>query len=476
MSRAVQTVLAVVAAVAIPFVAPMIASSIGMSAAIGTAVGSATAGSVIGGAVVGAGLGAAKAAIFGEDVGKGALYGGLSGGIGGYTAAPTAAPTATAGAPPPVYDLTSAGLTPATDYSVSAGLNAVPPTAGTFNPTDYSLTASTGVPAATGSFAPATTTFTPDYSLTSGAQFPGQGLNPATASYGLQAPDPGFYSAGVSNALATGAPIDYSLGAYAPPSAGLNVASMNPATGGMQVTTAGGTYQSAAPASQYSGGSYVGPTGAATSSATAPSSPSLMDKIKQVPGQIYDKITDPKNMADITLRAAGMLAGSAIAGDGLTDEERALVEQQKADLENLRNTNRSLFDQRLEQAQNLIGESKYFDPEYFGLQRARRAQLAGAKAKKAGLRGLEGGARISEGRRFDLATARDTGTAYDVGYGTGVQGRLGTVQAGMQLMPTSYPSTSAEYTALQNVYGTANTRARDRQKDIGNLFGSLTGS
>jgi hypothetical protein len=214
--------------------------------------------------------------------------------------------------------------------------------------------------------------------------------------------------------------------------------------------------------------------GAGTGAGTAQPA-STWDKIKQVPGQIVDKMTDPKNLADFTLRAAGMLAGSAIAGDGLTDEERALVEQQRADLENLRNTNRALFDQRLEQAQNLVGESKYFDPEYFGLQRARRAQLAGAKAKKAGLRGLEGGARISEGRRFDLATARDTGTAYDVGYGTGVQGRLGTMQAGMQMMPQSYPSAAAEYTALQNVYGTANTRSRERQKDIGTLFGSLTG-
>lgn len=491
MSRAVQTLVAVVAAVAIPFVAPMIASSIGMSAAIGTAVGSATAGSVIGGAVVGAGLGAAKAAVFGEDVGKGALYGGLGGGIGGYTAAPTAAPAA-AGAPPPVYDLTSAGLTPApgyTDYSLTAGLTAPPPAVDTFGAADYSLAGGTSAPAATGSFTPSAETFTPDYSLTAGVQMPSQGLNPATAGFGLRAPDPGFYSAGVSNALATGTPIDYSLGAYTPPSAGLNMASVNPVTGGMQVTTGGGTYQSVTPAAQYSGGSYVGPTGSATggtiatggTGATAtpapatPASSSFMDKLKQVPGEIAAKFTDPKNMADITLRAAGMLAGSAIAGDGLSDQERTLVEQQTQELRALQQTNRALFDQRLEQAQNLVGESKYFDPEYFGLQRARRAQLAGAKAKRAGLRGLEGGARISEGRRFDLATARDTGTAYDVGYGTGVQGRLGTMQAGMQMMPQSAPSASAEYAALQNVYGNANTRARERQKDIGGLFGSLTG-
>lgn len=262
--------------------------------------------------------------------------------------------------------------------------------------------------------------------------------------------------------------MDYSLGAYAAPSGGLNVASLNPVTGAMQTTTGAGTYQAPmAPTASAGAG-----TGAAAGTAQPPS---LLDKLKQVPGEIAAKFTDPKNMADLTLRAAGMLAGSAIAGDGLTDEERTLVDQQRADLENLRNTNRALFDQRLEQAQNLVGESKYFDPEYFGLQRARRAQLAGAKAKKAGLRGLEGGARISEGRRFDLATARDTGTAYDVGYGTGVQGRLGTMQAGMQMMPSAYPSAGAEYSGLQNVYTTANTRARERQKDIGNLFGSLTG-
>jgi len=466
MSKAIQTIVAVVAAVAIPFAAPMIASSIGMSAAIGTAVGSATAGSVIGGALVGAGLGAAKAAAFGEDVGRGALYGGLGGAVGGYSAAPTAAPTAATAAP--AYDLTSAGLTPVpgygSEYSITGAAAAQAP--GLSLPSTGAGVGTTGT-GLSGGLTTSGSSFNPtDFSLTAGAQFPGQGLNPATASYGLQGVPSATYNAGVTNALATGAPVDYSLGAYAAPSGGLSVESLNPVTGAMQTTTGAGTYQ--AP---------MAPTtsaGAGTGAGTAQPA-STWDKIKQVPGQIVDKMTDPKNLADFTLRAAGMLAGSAIAGDGLTDEERALVEQQRADLENLRNTNRALFDQRLEQAQNLVGESKYFDPEYFGLQRARRAQLAGAKAKKAGLRGLEGGARISEGRRFDLATARDTGTAYDVGYGTGVQGRLGTMQAGMQMMPQSYPSAAAEYTALQNVYGTANTRSRERQKDIGTLFGSLTG-
>jgi hypothetical protein len=143
-------------------------------------------------------------------------------------------------------------------------------------------------------------------------------------------------------------------------------------------------------------------------------------------------------------------------------------------LRTLQQTNAGLFAQRLEQAQNLMGESKYFDPEYFGLQRARRAQTAAAKAKRAGLRGLEGAGRAAEARRFDLATARDVGTSFDQGYLTGVGGRLQTMQAGMQMMPTAYPSSMGEYTNLRGAYTAADER---RQREVGGvqrLFGSLT--
>jgi hypothetical protein len=199
------------------------------------------------------------------------------------------------------------------------------------------------------------------------------------------------------------------------------------------------------------------------------------DALRQVPSAVAAKFSDPKALADMTLRAAGMLAGSAIAGDGLSAEEKALLQAQTDELRNLQQTNAALFNQRLEQAQNLMGESKYFDPEYFGLQRARRAQLAGAKAKRAGLRGLTGAARESESRRFDLATARDVGTAFDQGYGTGVGGRLQTMQAGMQMMPGGFPSSMGDYTNLRSAYGAAASRARQTQQDIGDLFGSFTG-
>jgi hypothetical protein len=202
---------------------------------------------------------------------------------------------------------------------------------------------------------------------------------------------------------------------------------------------------------------------------------SFLDVLRKVPGEVAAKFSDPKAMADLTLRAAGQLAGSALAGSGLSEQEQALLDAQTAELQRLQTENAGLFAQRLQQAQNLIGESRYFDPEYFGLQSARRAQLAGTQAKRAGLRGLTGESRAAQARRYDIETGRSTGTAYDVGYGTGLQGRLQTMQAGMTMMPTGYPSSSADYGQLRQAYGGAEQRRAQQAKDIGSLFGSITG-
>jgi len=415
MSKAVKTIVSVVAAIAIPFVAPALASTIGLSGAIGTAVGSATAGSVIGGAITGAALGAAKGAILGEDVGRSALLGGIGGGIYGYAGAPTAAaPTAAvAGAPPPVYDLTSAGL------SAAPGYGAAPPV--------YDLT-SAGLSAAPG--------YTTGLSggFTSGMETAAL-ENPAVSGFGTTQAAPATT-----------------------PTAGLQMPAESAFLRGMPEVSA-------------VEGAGVAGTGVLTGAKPA----TFMEAIKQVPGQIAAKFTDPKALADLTLRAGGMLAGSLIAGDGLSDEERKLLDAQTEELRTLQQANAGLFAQRLEQAQNLVGESKYFDPEYYGLQRARRTQLAGAKAKRAGLRDLEGASRAAEARRFDLATARDVGSSFDQGYLAGVQGRLNTTFAGMQAMPTSFPSSMGDYGNLRAAYGAADQRARQTQSDIGNLFGSVTG-
>jgi hypothetical protein len=265
----------------------------------------------------------------------------------------------------------------------------------------------------------------------------------------------GELATGLSDAAAFG-PVDYSLAAGTEfPTVGVKPPMMG---AGLSVPSSGFANVASSTA------------GAASSTPTT-----FVEALKQVPSQIAARFSDPKALADLTLRAAGQLAGSAFAGDGLSPEERQLLNAQTAELQKLQQTNQDLFNQRLQAAQQLMGESRYFDPEYFGLQSARRAQIADARAKRAGLRGLEDPVRQAEARRFDLATARDAATAFDVGYGTGVQGRLHTLTAGINAMPTGFPSSMIDYTSLRNAYSDAAERVRKKQASIGTLFGSLTG-
>jgi len=194
-----------------------------------------------------------------------------------------------------------------------------------------------------------------------------------------------------------------------------------------------------------------------------------------------------ENLADLILRGGALLAADALAGGdggasataGLSAEEQALVLDMRDELANLREQNENLFNQRLQQAYALIGDVDYFDPEYFGLQSARRAQLQAARAKQAGLRGLTGEERAAEARRYDLETGRSAGTAYDVGYGTGLEARTRARQAGIEAMPTFYPSALSELSTLQDIYRGGSARAAQaqsaRREQLGNLFGGLIG-
>lgn len=410
MSKALKTVIAVGAAIAIPFAAPAIASTIGLSTAIGTALGSATAGSVIGGAITGAALNAATAAATGGNARQAALMGAISGGIGGYTAAPSTAPVST-------------GQGAFLGEGVPSGV------------AQWDTAAQTA-----GLALPSTPTLAMTPTMTQGA-FLGENVATGVPQYDLAAQQAGLT---LTSPASLSAPVTTVAGASGLPSTGTAMTA-------------------------------TGPTTATATAPTAAGAPkTFTEALKQVPGAIAAKFTDPNALADMTLRAAGVIAGSALAGQGISPEERQLLDSQVEELRQLRQTNQNLFNQKLEQAQNLIGESRYFDPEYFGLQRARRAQLAGARAKQAGLRGLSGERARAEARRFDIATGRETGTQFDVGYQSGIQGRLGTIQAGLNAMP-GYMQPTSGYSDIRRAFEAAEDRRNERAKNIGDLFGSLTG-
>jgi hypothetical protein len=190
-----------------------------------------------------------------------------------------------------------------------------------------------------------------------------------------------------------------------------------------------------------------------------------------VPGEIGKTFTDPKKLADLTLRAAAGIATSTIVGQGLNKEEQDLLNAYQKDMEALRAQNQDLFNQRLEQAIALQGDAKYFDPEYFGLQSARRAQTAGARQKQAGLRGMSGPERAVLERQYDLGISRNVGSAFDQGYLTGLQGRTQVRAAGLNALPQPTPVNLA---GMGDIYKASAQRRATQAQNINSLFSGLT--
>ena len=467
-----KAVVGVVAAIAIPFAAPAIASSIGLSAAVAGAVGSVTAGSVIGSAIVGAGLGAISAKVQGGDWRQGALMGGIGGGVSGYFNAPQAiqapsgAGAAVAGAEPSVNAVVTNVGSGTGSWSSELGQFIDPMTGNAIAPQNiaYGGTVSSDLAA----------------QLSSGAV---DASSLANSMQGIQVNTPAVYggnAAAFGSGGGTGAfynPDAAATGAFGPTNYATQTA---PAYSQAGVTVTPAAEQAAAVQASFQpsmaaaqpGAQQPGQPGAAGGTGTA--APTT------VSAALKQQLTDPRKQAEFLLRAASLSAGAAMAGDGMSPEERALLEQQKAELEQLRTQDQAAYQRKLQEAYNIVGEADYFDPAQFGLMSQRGVQTSGARAKAEALRKVSGGRRsglrTAEERRFDLGIAKGGETAYLQGADWAQQQKLRTKQAGVGLIPNA-PATSLQYGQyVGNLYDAADRRRRQTAGDIGDLFGTFTGS
>ena len=487
-----MAVVGIAAAIAIPFAAPAIVGAMASSTAIAaslpfvTAALSTTAGAVIGSAIVGAGLGAVTAAVTGQNVGRSALFGAIGGGIGGYSQAgnivaqgQNVGTGATALADAGTATLATTPTANAVVTNVGSGTGYWSPELGQF------IDPSTGNAIASQSIAYGGTV---DSTLAS--QLSQGGVNSQTLANTISANG----SLAVNTPVAAGgnaAAFGAGGGTYYDPTTAISGTAPSYAQAGLQYTPA--MEQAAANAAVQSGTMVNTPGTAATSTTAATPAQTVPAGAGPAPGTgivpsaapttfsqaLKQKFTDPRNQADLFLRAAGQLAGSAIAGDGLSDEEKQLLQQQTTELQQLRTTNQELFNQRLQEAQNLIGESKYFDPAYFGMQAQRGVQTAGARAKRDALSKFgpqRAGLRAAEERRFDLGISTGGQTAYLQGADAAQQNRIRTQTAGLSAMPTGAPTGALQYGSyIGSLYDSADRRRRQTAGDIGDLFGSVTG-
>ena len=201
----------------------------------------------------------------------------------------------------------------------------------------------------------------------------------------------------------------------------------------------------------------------------------LTAALTNAPRELLNKVSDPKFLADLTLKAGMMLSGQALAGNmaGMSPEEQMLLKAQMEDLQTMRAQNKDLYDIRMAQAQKLLGEAEYFDPVQLGKQAARQEQVRSGLATTEGLRGIrDEGKRQAEARRFALGASKNVGTAFEQGQQTGIAGRLQTRAAGLSALPT--PPAMTSYAQLAGAYGNQYERQRQARQDIGSFFGGLT--
>jgi hypothetical protein len=492
-------VVAVVAAIAIPFAAPVIASSIGLSAGIAAATGiSATAAATVGSAIVGAGLGAVNASVTGGNVGRGALMGAIGGGIGGYTSVPASPSGSLSG---------GYGLSPNTS-GTATGL-------GMPSPTTPSLAGSPSL----GS----NLSFAPDYSLSAGMTPSGvgmggtgtglvyggggYGLNPAEAgltlggttqgglSAQLSSPSPYSLSGMSSTAGAPTAAADpYSLAntSYAGPGSNLPLSTQY---GNLSSTAADYSLGSAPAASTTAGlktagasefglkatsagtGSLGGVSTAGTGTvAGAAEKLTFTQALAKVPEQLQAKFTDPKALADLTMRAGAQLLTGQLSDAGLSDEEKQLLQARVEEMKQNKEINNELFQTQLREAYDLLGRSDYFDPAYFGQQYAGAAKQRTSAQKEAALRKVNPrnkGSRAALERQYNLQSAREEATAYDKGSMYGFDAGLKLTQQALNALPKSAPTSSADATALSTAYGNIEERKRKSQEGLNKTLGPL---
>ena len=481
-----MAVVGIAAAIAIPFAAPAIVGAMASSTAIAaslpfvTAALSTTAGAVIGSAIVGAGLGAVTASITGGNVGRGALMGAIGGGIGGYGQAGSITAQGTnvgTGA----TALTDAGTAiQATTPTANAVVTNVGSNTGYWSPElGQFVDPMTGNTIAAQNIAYGGTVDSAMASQLSSGSLGSQSLANAISANGTLAVNTPVAAGGNAAAFGAGG------GTYYDPTTAVAGSAPAYSQAGLQYTPA--MEQAAANQAVQSGQltNVVSKTGGATQTVPSAAATTTGGAAAQVAPTTFSealkqKFTDPRNQADLFLRAAGQIAGSAIAGDGLSDEEKALLNQQTAELRQLRETNQELFNQRLQEAQGLIGESKYFDPAYFGMQSERAVRTAGARAKREALGKFgpqRAGLRSAEERRFDLGISTGSQTAYLQGADAAQQNKIRTQTAGLSAMPTSGPAGALQYGSyIGSLYDAADRRRRLNAGDVGELFGSFTGS
>ena len=209
---------------------------------------------------------------------------------------------------------------------------------------------------------------------------------------------------------------------------------------------------------------------------------SLMETLSQTSQAVVNKLKDPKNLASLTLEAAGSLTGEAIVPEGtlaqLSPEEQSLLEERKEELQALRLRDLERYNQAIELSKAYMVQAGQIDPTYFANQEMAKSKIGSARTinkikEQAALDNMSFSE--ADARRLSLDSNKLAQSKFDEGYMTGLDTKTKLVGASQDAMPTA--SQTVNYSAglkdLQDVYAGQRAAADTERENIQMMFAGL---
>jgi hypothetical protein len=176
------------------------------------------------------------------------------------------------------------------------------------------------------------------------------------------------------------------------------------------------------------------------------------------------------NAQQAILKGVGNITAGTLSGAYDTDPLKA----QREYLNQASEMQKEAFRKKMAAAEGLIGQSRYYDPYYYGTQAQNDALIRGTAAKNEALRSMSGTGRTyasdAEARRYNLGTSLNAASQYTQAADAAQNQKVRTIQAGLNAMPNGVPDISASYGGL---YNSANQLASNYANTFRDIYGTL---
>ena len=180
------------------------------------------------------------------------------------------------------------------------------------------------------------------------------------------------------------------------------------------------------------------------------------------------RLTNPANLADMSIQAGIQVLGSELLGVGdMSDEEKEMLELQKQRLQELKERDEKAYNFAMKQAASFLQQAKDYDPTATAKQFFAKSAAKLGMAKRDALRKISpqnAALRAAEERRFNLGIAGQTGSAYERGMTAGLKRQGDLYSKASATFPSGGGNYSAALTGLNETYANLARKRSEAQK------------